>query len=194
MKFSHSLFFCFLLSINLSIFAQNARERGIEDYQKGDYNSAIQYLKTVTKSNKTDADAWNFLGMAYLKVSNYKESRKALENAVKQKPQNVAFHINLSYASLLSNKLGDAERQIKKAIELDSKNATAYYISGLVFLWKGKFDKVISDVDESLNIDKTLGVSYLLKSNAYLYKFGAEVAEGKKISANIHLLKSSIET
>lgn len=193
MKLSLHLLICLVFLSTISIFAQSETEKGIEFYRKKDYKSAIETLNKVTKSDKTDTEAWNVLGMAYLGISKFKESRKALETAVKQNPQNAAYHINLAYSNLLANKLGDAEKEIKKAIEIDSQNAAAYYISGTIFLWKGNFDNAISDADKSLTIDKTLGASYLLKSNAYLYKFGEEIADGKKMSASIHLLKKSLD-
>lgn len=194
MKFSRSLFICIILLANISIFAQNERDKGIEHYNKQNYQSAITLLNSVTKLDKKDAEAWNYLGMAYLNISKFKESRKALENAVKQNPQNATFPINLAYAHFVANKLSDAEKAIQKAIALDSKNATAFYIRGLIFLRKGKYDNAIDDANLSLNIDKSFGVSYLLKSNTYLYKFGQEVSKGKKFSESIGLLKDSIES
>ena len=174
-------------------FAQSAREMGYESYKKAEYESAIQYLAAVTKTNPTDSEAWNILGMSYLNLSKFKESHKAFEKAIKQNPQEVKFQINMAYCSLLSNKLGNAEKEIKQAILLDSKNATAFYIRGLVFLWNGKFDDAIADANQSLSLDKSVGVVYLLKSNAYLYKFGQEVLKNGSFPDNVEFLQKAVE-
>ena len=122
MKFSLIGIFTFILVFSFSVFAQSVREQGVEAYRKGDYQSAIGSLKAVTKSNKTDAEAWNILGMSYIRISSYKESRKAFENAIKQNPQKVEFYINLAYANLLSNRLSQAEKDIKKTSVRDKKD------------------------------------------------------------------------
>ncbi len=194
MKISLRLLICAVLLSASSVFTQSDREKGIQFYKDGNYQSAITSLNSITKSDKKDAEAWNYLGMAYLNISKFKESRKALENAVKLNPQNAAFPINLAYSNLLANKLSNAEKAIQKAIALDSKNATAFYIRALIFLSKGKYDNAIADANSSLSIDKTLGVAYLLKSDSYLYKFGQDLAKGKKFAESIAFLQGSIES
>lgn len=191
----HPLSLIVLLNLVLitTVIAQKERDKGIEFYQKGEYQSAIKSLVSATKTDKKDGEAWNILGLSYVKLSKFKESRKALENAAKQNPKNPVYQINLAYACLLSNKLSQAEKEIQKAIALDSKNATAFYIRGLVSLWNGKFDNAILDAEQALGLDKTLGVFYTLKSNSYLYKFGQEIVRSRKPSKSIELLQKSFE-
>lgn len=193
MKLSFRLLILILFSV-VSIFAQTDRDKGIKFYKDGNYQSSVTFLKSVTKSDKKDAEAWNYLGLAYLNLSNYKESRKAIENAVKLNPQSVDFSINLAYTNLLANKLSNAEKAIQKAIVLSSNNSTAFYIRGLIFLRKGKYENAISDANSALNVDKKLEVAYILKSNVYLNQFGEEVAKGKRFSESLGFLRNSIET
>lgn len=194
MKFSPRLFICLILLSAVSIFAQSLRERGIEFYQKGDYKSAIISLETVTSSNKKDSEAWNTLGISYFNLSRFYESRKALEKAVKLKPENVEFRTNLAFANLKEKRLKQAEKEAKRVIKADPKNATAFYIRGLVFLEKGKFDNAIADADQSLSLDKSKGEYYLLKTDAILYKFGQEKEKGKELIGMLGPLRKSVET
>ena len=190
------LYLIILLNLILitTTFAQKEREKGIEFYKNGDYKSAVHYLNLVRKEvKKDDGEFWNYLGLSYLQLNKYKESRKALENAVKLNPQSAAYRINLAYSCFQSNKLSQADKEIQKAIILDPKNAVGFYIRGLVFLRKGKFDDAVTSADQALGLDKTLGVLYSLKSNSYLYKFGQEIMESKNITKNIGLLKNSVE-
>lgn len=189
---------CLIILLNIVLItttiAQSEREKGFSSYKKGDYQSAIKSLSVATKSDKKDGEAWNILGMSYLQLSKFKESRKALENAIKLSPQNASYQTNIAYVSLLSNKLSQAEKEIQKAIALDSQSAAAFYIRGIIFFWKGKFDNAIADANLALNLNKNLEVFYTLKSDSYLYKFGQEIVKSRKVSENIGFLQQAIES
>lgn len=187
------IFITLILISTISIFAQKERDKGVEFYNNGDYESAIKYLSLVESVNKKDGDFWYLLGMAYFKLSQFNWSRIALEKAVKLKPQNSEFRTNLAFANLKANRLKQAEKDAKKAIKLDAKNAVAYYIRGLIFLQKGKFDNAIADADQAIIFDKSKENSYLLKSDAILYKFGIEYNKGAELTKIFEPLERSIE-
>ena len=56
--------------------------RGIELYKHGDNEQALKLLKRASKQTPTDADAWQFLGLAYKQGGELKNAQKALERAV----------------------------------------------------------------------------------------------------------------
>lgn len=183
-----------IILINISaISAQKERDKGVEFYNKGDYESAIKYLSLVESVNKKDGDFWHLLGMAYFKTSQFNWSRLAFEKAVKLKPQNSEFRTDLAFSNLRANRLKQAEKDANKAIKLDSTNAEAYYIRGLIFLEKGKFDNAIADADQALMYEKSKENFYLLKSEAILYKFGQEKDKGQELIGMLEPLRKSIE-
>ena len=61
--------------------AQTERENGNESYEKGDYQAAAEFLQKATQTNEKDRESWRFLGMAYARIKNVKQSRKAFEKA-----------------------------------------------------------------------------------------------------------------
>ncbi|MBX7170286.1 MAG: tetratricopeptide repeat protein [Pyrinomonadaceae bacterium] len=183
----------FILLSVLAIFAQKERDKGVEFYNKGDYESSIKYLSLVESVNKKDGDFWYLLGMAYFKVSQFDLSRLALEKAVKLKPQNSEFRTNLAFANFKANRLKQAEKDANEAIKLDSKKADAFYIRGLVFLRKEKFDNAIADAEQSLALDKSKVSYYQLKTDAILYKFGQERDKGKELIGMLEPLRKSVE-
>lgn len=83
--------FLFLAILNLSTFIANAqqpinttseeRNRGIQLYQQGDANGAIEALHEAVRKNKDDGDAWHYLGLAFLLKQNTDEARKAFAKA-----------------------------------------------------------------------------------------------------------------
>ena len=56
--------------------------RGIELYKQGDNDQAIKLLKKASQQTPKDADAWQFLGLAYKQGGERKNAQKALERAV----------------------------------------------------------------------------------------------------------------
>jgi tetratricopeptide (TPR) repeat protein len=82
-----------LLAIVVQLFAANStaqqpertflenRDRGIQLYQKGDHQGAIEALRSATSKNKDDGDAWHYLGLALLAEGKKDEARKAFETA-----------------------------------------------------------------------------------------------------------------
>jgi tetratricopeptide (TPR) repeat protein len=57
------------------------RDRGIQLYQKGDRQGAIEALRAATSKNKNDGDAWHYLGLALLAEGKKDDARKAFETA-----------------------------------------------------------------------------------------------------------------
>jgi len=61
--------------------ASEDRDRGLQLYQKGDTEGAIEALRAATSKNKDDGDAWHYLGLAWLAKGDKDEARKAFERA-----------------------------------------------------------------------------------------------------------------
>lgn len=59
------------------------RVRGIKLYRQNQITQAIDWLKRATKRNKTDIDAWYFLGLALVQKGNLKEATKSFETSLK---------------------------------------------------------------------------------------------------------------
>ena len=80
--------FALLVSVNVAqIPSQPAstspdRDRGIELYQQGDANGAIEALRHAVQSNQKDGTAWHYLGLAYLLKGTQDEARKSFARAV----------------------------------------------------------------------------------------------------------------
>lgn len=188
--------FLLIFVFSLAAFAQTptVRERGIELYKQKKYSEAVPVLQSIAKQNKKDAEIWNMLGVAYLNINDFKQSRKALANAVKISPQDSNYRTNLAFANLISNKLKPAAKEIETAIRLNAQNAEAYYIRGNLSLRQGRFEEAIADADRAIKIKPAFSSPYLLKVDGYLYSFGNIVSTSAKPSDKIILLKKAKET
>lgn len=191
------IFILILITItNIFAFAQTERDKGIELYRQGKDLEAIRVLQKVTKqkATKTDAEVWNYLGLAYINQERTKDGRKALEKAVKYAPQNSVYHSNLAYAYLMTGKTNTAQSEVQKAIQLDPNNANAFYVSGIANLWEKKFDRAIIDADRAITISPQFSAAYVLKSSVLLSNFGRMWAEEKSPRENLHLLEQAVDS
>ena len=92
------------------------RLRGIELYNKQKYREATELLKQAVKKNKSDADAWYYLGLTLLQnPGTYKDSSKAFETATKLRPNFADAHTGLAYLLLIRNKNDGATREAQAA-------------------------------------------------------------------------------
>ncbi len=191
------IFILILITItNIFAFAQTERDKGIELYRQGKDLEAIRVLQQVTKqkATKTDAEVWNYLGLAYINQERTKDGRKALEKAVKYAPQNSVYHSNLAYAYLMTGKTNNAQSEVQKAIQLDPNNANAFYVSGIANLWENKFDRAKIDADRAITINPQFSAAYVLKSSVLLSTFGRMWAEEKSPRENLNLLQQAVDS
>lgn len=72
------------------LYGQSATERdkAINLYQQSDYNAAIPILQSVVETDKTDWDAWLYLGMSLVKTKNKKEASEAFRQGASNYPKN----------------------------------------------------------------------------------------------------------
>ncbi len=176
------LFLTLYLSFVSYALAQTEREQGIELYKQGKNKEAVAILQKASKQKetKTDAEVWNYLGLAYLKDNDAKKAIKALEKAVDFNPLNATYQTNLAYGYFLGNKLDKAQDISTKAIALDSQIADAYFIRGSASILEAKYDDAISDADKTISINPDYSLAYILKSDALLSNFGKLIQSGSK--------------
>ncbi len=146
-------------------------------------------LEKATKQSKTDAEAWNALGLAYFKEETLKKAVKAFEKAVSFDQQNATYHTNLAYAYLQSGKSDKAQSESNKAIEINPKIALAYYVRGVANVYESDYNEALRDADRVIEINPDYSAAYILKSDALLYQFSNRVGSGAKPIDKIDLLQ-----
>ena len=171
---THKLLRTLLLIIFLCqlIFGQSDYENGKKSYERGEFEQAIKFLKTASKIEKRNPLIWNHLGLTYLKMGEMRKAEKVFGKASKLNPGNLKYKFNLAYVNMLRGGYKKAGKLFSELIELDPKNAEFYYLRGLTFLKRYKFEKAKADADSGISIQKTFVPSYLLKAHSMLYEFG----------------------
>ncbi len=185
-----------ILAISISVFGQTSElDRAIELYRNGSFASAIVVLERLSKSDlKNDARVWNYIGLAYMKIDDLKSAQKALEKAVKLAPNDTTILTNYGFVLLLGNNPGKARSVLTKAIELNPKNAPAYFLRGTGRYWDGKLDDALKDVEASISADKDFAVAYALQADILVAMFGKEVPNDSPGPDALALLERAVKT
>lgn len=143
-----------------------ARASGIKLYEVSKYDQAVSVLKTAVKNDKADYQAWYFLGLAQIKLDDYKAAGKSLQNVVKLQPDFALGHNALAYTSLMRNRLTDAIRAAESALRLNPQIKEAHYIIGVANLRGDNADAALRRADAIIELDPKFAVAYLLRSQA----------------------------
>ena len=165
---------CFLQSASVPIaLAQVApapglaeRERGIAHYNQNKTKEAVSTLKSAVKKDKTDHQAWYYLGLAQVKLKDYKEAAKSLQKVVQLQPDFALGHNAMAYTALMRDRLSEAKREADLTLRLDPNIKEAHYISGVANLREGDTVKALKAAEVVIKLDPKLAVGYLLKSQA----------------------------
>jgi TonB family protein len=137
--------------------------------RQGESKKARDLLKKAVKKNKTDGEAWYYLGVVSLQLSDFKKATEAFQKAVETRPDLAAqAQAGYAYALVLRNRLDSATVAANKALEIDPKNIEALYTLGIVDLRKGARDETIKKADAIIALKPDFAGAYLLKSQAFV--------------------------
>ena len=176
---------CLLFSILLffgasSLNAQQQLEHpGISLYKQGKYSEAVSVLSSAVKDNawKANGSLWNYLGLAYIGVHDYKKAKKAVQMATELDPGNSVYRTNLAYLYLESGAESKAVNEANSAISLDSSNVAALYVRGSAYLRSLRTDAAEKDAEQMMKMDPADGRGYVLASSVKLARFQQVVTD-----------------
>ena len=147
----------------------NNRSRGIELYREKKFIEAAKLLRSVVKEDKTDHEAWYYLGLVLLpQPGKTKDAAKAFETALKLQPQFASAHTGLAYTALQLNRTSEAVRESRAALHLDPTLAEPHYVIGVVHIRASDPEEALSEANEAIRLNAEFAPAYLLKSQALL--------------------------
>src|SRR5277367_2999562 len=85
--------------------------KGKKFLERGDYANAVAQLQTATTALATNADAWNYYGVALQHAGQMDDAAAAYQNALKFDRDLVEAHYNLGCLWLEENKFADAKTE-----------------------------------------------------------------------------------
>jgi tetratricopeptide (TPR) repeat protein len=94
----------------------------------GDHGRAIEELNRALKEPSAIPYAHAMLGVEYLRTAQIGPAIEHLELASQMLPHDASIHSNFAYALFLTGDLDRAEREVRRALELDSGNKGAQLV------------------------------------------------------------------
>ena len=169
-----------------------------EFYKAGKFSQAMDAYKEAI--NADPANPSNYIALARLQVwgGQYEEAILNTQNALLKNPDHPIAHAVQGWALGFLEKYGEAEREVKKSLELDPNNALAYAYYAEILINQGNFDlydkaaeasKKARELDPNLlEARRARGIVLLNTQNVEqaIEEFNAALAINKNI-ANLHL-------
>ncbi|MBI4452374.1 tetratricopeptide repeat protein [Candidatus Woesearchaeota archaeon] len=124
-------------------------ELGVIHEQKKDYDEAIKNY-TESLRIKENAEAFQALGVCYLKNGMLKEAYRNLTKAMIINPNKYTIYNNLGAVLEKNGSYETAIQMLEIGIKLNPKNAIGYYNLGIVFDKKGEFGKALENYEKAV--------------------------------------------
>jgi Flp pilus assembly protein TadD len=118
--------------------ARKEFEKGRAAARKKDSVAAIEHLTKATEMDPGFMEAYNDLGVQYLRADKYDSAMAQFQRATELDPGASTPHTNLAASLVILERHAEAETAARKAIRLDARSATARYFLGLALLQQQK--------------------------------------------------------
>src|SRR5436190_12635438 len=140
-------------------------QKGAAAAQKGNAKSAAELLGKAVAAYPNFSVALSDLGVQYMKLGQMDKAAETFEALLKLKPNDATAHLdlgiayyNLSTALLTekkldesSQKVGQAETQLREALKLNSPGPTAHYYMGLSLIKLKHFDEAQKEFELAIS-------------------------------------------
>lgn len=139
----------------LSAYGQGSAslKEGVEQYNKENYEEAIEVLTKVRAEDPSSAEAAFYLGMAYRQINDIQNAYRQFTDAVNLKPLSDNAILQLIEVSTLLDKLDVAKRWIAVAEEHKVYPAQVAFLKGSVLAKEAKYDEAIAAFEKSKQLD-----------------------------------------
>jgi tetratricopeptide (TPR) repeat protein len=121
------------------------------------YADAADYYQRALKQSKySDPVLWNKLGIAYQQQINYREARRAYNQALKRNKDFAEALNNLGTTYYMQNKYGKSVRYYLRALEITPTSATFHLNLGTSYYHMKKYMEAVEAYRKALSLDPNI--------------------------------------
>ncbi len=112
--------------------------------RQGQFDPAIAQYRKAVALNHNYAAAYHRLALLLSATGQHLEAAETLQRAVAQRPENAVLRNDLGFEWMLAQQWDDAERELRKAIELQPDLVTPHINLGMVLAKSGRFGESLA--------------------------------------------------
>lgn len=152
---------------NRKALANSALSRGLQNFQDGDYEKAAGEFKRAAAFNPQSADAYTYLGNAYMKLKKYDEAIAAYKRPVMLDQSSTDAKKNLANAYVEMERYTEAEDMFRQMAAQEPYSPYAYNSLGHVYLKTDRYDDAVYEFQKVINLSPHDGNGYYGLGLAY---------------------------
>jgi tetratricopeptide (TPR) repeat protein len=154
-------------------------DSGMNALEKQEYKKAEIELRNALQLEKGNAQAYYYLGEAFLHQGKIGEAFQAYREAVTLKPQFPDAQLRMAALYLGANRVQDAEDTARDVLDQETNNVQARYLVASSMIRQGDFSQAITELQTVLELDPEHEEAHFLLARCYLEK--KEPVKAKKI-------------
>ncbi len=166
---------CLLMSISSVAFGQQASSpgaaafnRGMNLQKQGKLDEAAKEYQSAIKADPKLAAAYINLAGIHIQKQNDVAAIPLLEKAAQLEPKNGNIAAELSRLYVLKDRLADASREAKRAIDLGVKSAGPHFTLGVVAIKKKDFTSAVESFKKAIAINPKENVARVNLGYCYM--------------------------
>lgn len=150
-------------------------QKGVEYFNKGEYDKAVLELKTSSQSDKNLAETYYYLALLDEKNRQYKAMSENLKKFIELSPTHIEARLKLGKVQLLLGQTEEALGQAEVILKEENQNPDAQLLKASVLMRLNKQTEAQAIVDSVLKENPNHVDALLLK--AYIYKENENTAD-----------------
>jgi tetratricopeptide (TPR) repeat protein len=145
-------------------------ERGVMDYNKGNYSEAIENFNKAIKIFPLHKEAYLYRGGCYANKGELDKAIADCNEAIKIDPKFAKSYYYRALFWTMVEKKDNAVEDLTKCIESDPEFSTAYEKRGNIFVEMGKLEAAIDDFTKVIEITPNSEIAYTNRALILLYQ------------------------
>lgn len=135
--------------------AQQLEEEGDVLRARKNYLDAIDYYRVAAGKADT-ATLHNKVGICFIQLQRYQESKKEFEKATKLNPEYAEAFNNLGAADYQMRRYSASVKQYLRAIKINDESAHFHFNLGSAYFSRKDYDKATHEYQRALQLDPTI--------------------------------------
>ena len=147
---------------------QRARMEGLERFERGDYEGAVEAFKRLSELDPENSQAFVSVGSGYLRLERLTEAANAFRRALAIEPGNASARVGLAQTRKLAGDPDGALEELASAIELDPENVEAHYTVAIIHAELGEIELELAALEATVALDPRHSAALSRLADIYL--------------------------